>query len=198
MYFQSYHGMPMGHTLEELMSPREPCEAQSQIKAHRSRIREKTPHMSTASALHVLKASINQQWQELMSTPKYTGHSWLRLCQSKKPIKPRLGRPSRFYIRETKNSIILLTRFTRAITSHAPIGEYRKRFFPELEHRCTEDGDEETRNHILSTCTKYQRDFPDFPTVLAFDPDSFDTFLKFIVDNPSAFTFGDSRGLEPP
>ena len=53
-------------------------------------------------------------------------------------------------------SNLLCARATRAITNHAPIGEYRLGFFPkeEFKYLCRQYPIE-TRRHILYECTNY-------------------------------------------
>ena len=50
----------------------------------------------------------------------------------------------------------LCTRVTRVITNHAPIGEYRLRFFSWEDFRCPcSNYPIETRQHILYECRRY-------------------------------------------
>jgi len=54
------------------------------------------------------------------------------------------------------HSISLCARATRAISSHAPIGEYRARFFPQETCACPcGQSNIETRLHILTECTRF-------------------------------------------
>ncbi|KAF8659072.1 hypothetical protein AX14_007661, partial [Amanita brunnescens Koide BX004] len=54
------------------------------------------------------------------------------------------------------NDIELLSRMARAITNHAPTGEYRRRFYPDREHCCPSCPQHaQTRTHILFHCPKY-------------------------------------------
>jgi len=74
----------------------------------------------------------------------------------------------------------------RALTNHAPIGEYRLRFFPREEFRCPcRLYPIESRHHILH---EYRR-FNEY-----WNPrrDSLGHFVMFLVTNPSAFAFIDS------
>ena len=51
------------------------------------------------------------------------------------------------------HSNFLCTRATRAITNHAPIGEFRLRFFPNEDFKCPcNEYPIETRRHILHEC----------------------------------------------
>jgi len=52
----------------------------------------------------------------------------------------------------------LYARATRAITNHAPIGEYRLRFFPWESFNCPCGSyPVETRHHILHECERYNK-----------------------------------------
>jgi len=51
---------------------------------------------------------------------------------------------------------LLCARATRAITNHAPIGEYRLRFFPREEFKCPcSRYPIESRHHILHECGRF-------------------------------------------
>ena len=75
---------------------------------------------------------------------------------------------------------------TRAITNHAPIGEYRLRFFPREEFKCLcSHYPIESRRHILHDCSRFNS---------YWNPrrDSLSHFVMFLKANPLAFTFDDS------
>jgi len=78
---------------------------------------------------------------------------------------------------------------TRAITNHAPIGEYRLRFFPRKEFKCPCSlYPIESRCHILHECGI-------FNGYWNLRRDSLSHFVMFLVTNLSAFTFSDSLVL---
>ena len=101
--------------------------------------------------------------------PSYTkGGSWLQLF-------------SHF------NSLCACT--TRAITNHAPIGEYWLRFFPKKKFKCPcSNFLIELRRHILHDCTRFNGYWNS-------RQDSLDHFVMFLVANPAAFAFTDSSSL---
>ena len=83
------------------------------------------------------------------------------------------------------HSNLLCTRAMRAITNHAPIGEYRLRFFPNKDFSCPCNNYHiESRRHILY---KY-RGFNGY-----WNPrrDSLNYFIMFLIANPNTFTFTD-------
>ena len=78
---------------------------------------------------------------------------------------------------------LLYIRATRAITNHAPIGEYRLRFFPREEFKCPcSMYPIESRRHILHNCSKFNG---------YWNPrrDSLSHFVMFLKSNPNVFTF---------
>ena len=79
----------------------------------------------------------------------------------------------------------LCTHATRAITNHAPIGEYRLRFFPDKDfsYPCN-NYPIESRRYILHKCKRFNK---------YWNPrrDSLNHFIMFLVANPNAFAFTD-------
>ena len=79
----------------------------------------------------------------------------------------------------------LCARATRAITNHAPIGEYWLRFFSNKDFKCSYSYSIGSRRHILHECMRFngywnsRRDFLNY-------------FTMFLITNPYAFTFTDS------
>ena len=72
---------------------------------------------------------------------------------------------------------------TQAITNHAPIGEFRLRFFPNEDFKCPcNEYSIETRRHILHECQRFNR---------YWNPrrDSISHFIMFLIHNPKAFAF---------
>ena len=79
------------------------------------------------------------------------------------------------------NSLCAYT--TRAITNHAPISEFRLRFFPREEFKCLCDWYPiETRCHIFYECGRFNGYWNQ-------RMDSLSHFIMFLVFNPSAFSF---------
>ena len=80
----------------------------------------------------------------------------------------------------------LCAQATRAITNHAPIGEYRLRFFPKEDFSCPcNEYPIESRRHILYDCKRFNR---------YWNPrrDTLKHFIMFLITNPSAFAFNDN------
>ena len=74
---------------------------------------------------------------------------------------------------------------TRAITNHTPISEYRLRFFPEKEFKCSCSlYPIELQRHILHDCRR-------FNGYWNLRRDSLSHFVGFLEANSNAFTFID-------
>ena len=92
-------------------------------------------------------------------------------------------------------SVTLCARATRAILNHAPIGEFRQRFFPVECTQCPcSHCQVETCRHIFANC----RWFAHFP--LTDLVPTVKDFVKFLKEHPSAFAFSsqDRPSSEPP
>ena len=79
----------------------------------------------------------------------------------------------------------LCAQATRAITNHAPIGEYQLRFFPSEDFMCPcNNYPIELRRHILHKCRRFNG---------YWNPrrDSLNHFIMFLIANPNAFAFTD-------
>ena len=75
---------------------------------------------------------------------------------------------------------------TRAISNHAPIGEYRLQFFPSLDFSCPcNNYPIETRRYILYECKRFNG---------YWNPrrDMLKHFVMFLIANLNAFTFNDN------
>ena len=77
----------------------------------------------------------------------------------------------------------LCARVVRAITNHAPIGEYRLHFFPNMDFSCPcNNYPIETKRYILYKCRRFNR---------YWNPrrDTLSHFVMFLTSNPNAFVF---------
>jgi hypothetical protein len=106
-----------------------------------------------------------------------------------------MARPTRI-IEAAGNDMPLLARFVRAVTNHAPTGEYRRRWHPECPNTCPHDRAIHTRRHILTECGAYARVFTTTRELLEQD-DSLIEFINFLKNNNGAFSFEDAP-YEPP
>ena len=79
----------------------------------------------------------------------------------------------------------LCARAARAITNHAPIGEYRLRFFPNMDFACLCNYPIESRRHILHECRRFNG---------YWNPrrDTLNHFMMFLIANLNAFAFNDN------
>jgi len=84
------------------------------------------------------------------------------------------------------HSNLLCTHAARAIINHAPIGEYRLRFFPSMDFSCPcNNYPIKSRRHILYECCRFNR---------YWNPrrDTLNHFMMFLTANPNAFVFNDN------
>jgi hypothetical protein len=109
-------------------------------------------------------------------------------------FKPDVGNKSikRFFLTLAANDIETTSHMARALTNHAPTGEYRRRFHPEMPSHCKFCGTsvEHTREHVFFHCPSYASLAPSF-TDWKKNRNNDKSWKIFFQDNPSAFTFGD-------
>ena len=87
------------------------------------------------------------------------------------------------WLKHFGHSNSLCARALRVITNHAPIGEYRLRFFPREDFSCPcRLYPIESRNHILHECRRFNE---------YWNPrrDLISHFILFLEFNPNAFAF---------
>ena len=83
----------------------------------------------------------SRHWQVLSRFPSYQGKSWMRIKRRKKTFVPSLKNKDarRFFMDLAQDNMKDMSRFTCAITAHAPIGEYyltRPDRFPGFPYHC--------------------------------------------------------------
>ena len=128
---------------------------------------------------------IINQWKMMFQVSDGKGNNFLDLLDNNfNPIEPSYtkGGP---WLQTFGHSNSLCTRATRAITNHAPIGEYRLRFLPSIDFSCTYNNYPiESRRHILHKCKRFNG---------YWNPrrDSLNHFVMFLIANPNAFAFTD-------
>ena len=125
-------------------------------------------------------------WKMTFQASDRKGRNFLELLDDdSNPIEPHFkkGGP---WLQAFRCSNSLCTRTVRAITNHAPIGEYRLRFFPGLDFSCPyADYPIETRRHILHECKR-------FTGYWNSRRDTLNHFVIFLMANPFAFVFKDN------
>jgi len=134
-------------------------------------------------------------WRSSFSHPSSQGHHFLSLKGGNhKPLQPSYTKGGSWlpFIAE---SVTLCARATRVILNHAPIGEFRKRFFPAECTQCLYGHCQvETCRHILADCSQFAHAPLTDPLL------SIKDFVKFLKEYPSAFAFASQDRLlpEPP
>ena len=144
--------------------------------------------------INEFKRDMSRHWRILAKSQTYKGHNWIPIRQRRRFFKPDLVNKNkrRFFMTISGNDIQTLSRMARAVTNHAPTGEYRERFHPNLPSHCKFCGPtvEHTRAHVLFSCPQYVSLAPSFTDWKRSRTNNI-SWKTFFQDNPSAFTFGD-------
>ena len=127
-----------------------------------------------------------EEWIVEFSRGETRGRNFLTLNTEKRTEATPTYAKGGTWMSYLGHSISLCARATRAILNHAPIGEYRARFFPQKTCPCGQSD----RRHILTDCPRFAKDRVSLP------PPCIGDFIKFLISNSSAFTFPTPR--EPP
>ena len=158
--------------------------------------------MGPATPVRILRSNfvndfrrdMTRHWQVLSTSHAYKGSGWLPIKRKKRMFKPAIGNKQAkdFFFTMSRNDILTISGMARAITGHAPTGEYRERFHPSLPTHCDHcrPSTPHTRKHILFNCPKYVS----LAALLTdWKKNKFNnkSWKNFFQANPSAFTFGD-------
>ena len=149
-----------------------------------------TPSFPSKTSWKFCKKSDNDDliklWKMMFQASDGKGKNFLELLDDDlNVIKPSYtkGGP---WLQLVGHSNLLCARATRAITNHAPIGEYRLCFFPKEDFSCLcNEYPIESRRHILYDCKRFNR---------YWNPrrDTLKHFVMFLIANLSAFAFYDN------
>ena len=130
--------------------------------------------------------NILSSWKMTFQALDLKGHHFLDLCNEyNNPFEPTYAKDSS-WLKYFGHSNSLCVRATRVIVNHAPIGEYRLRFFPWKDFSCPCGSYPlESRHHILHKCRR-------FNAYWNLRRDSISHFVLFLEFNSSAFLFRDA------
>ena len=143
--------------------------------------------------LSEFKRDMNRHWRFLARSQSYKGQGWMQIRHKRRLFKPDVGnkQAKRFFLTLSGNDIETTSRMARALTNHAPTGEYRCRFHPDSPTFCKHCGPatEHTRHHTFFSCPAYA---PLASSLTDWKRNRHnDKAWKFFFQaNPSAFTFG--------
>ena len=130
--------------------------------------------------------NIINQWKMTFQASEGKSKHFLDLLDNNlNPIEPfyTKGGP---WLQMFGHSNSLCAHATRAITNHAPIGEYWLRFFPNLDFSCPcNNYPIESRRHILHECKRFNGYWNPRRDIL-------NHFVMFLTDNLNAFAFTDN------
>jgi len=127
-------------------------------------------------------------WKMMFQASNFKGNYFLDLLDDNDNIIEPTYVKGGSWLKMIGHSNLLCARATRAITNHAPISEYRLRFFPRVEFKCLcGQYPIELRRHILYECSRFNS---------YWNPrrDSLSHFIMFLEFNPNAFSFCDPIG----
>lgn len=146
--------------------------------------------LSYAHARAVITKRVMDDWRKMPSRgtkffPASIRNS--RTCAKGGPIIATVG-----------DSPTLTSRLTRAVLAHAPIGEYRRKYFPDEPYTCPLCDVPETRHHILESCPLYFRSRrAGFVTSVTSSRRPLSLLKEFLTNNPIAFTFEAANLFNP-
>jgi len=123
------------------------------------------------------------EWQTYFAKSLKKGYYFLNFEDEKeRVIKPTYAkRGSWLPVIGFTNS--LCTRFTCMTTDHAPIREYRQRFFPYLLISCPcGKAEVQIHEHIVMECDRHDPSMCSCNIII-------NSFIHFLADNPEAFSF---------
>ena len=143
-----------------------------------------------SSAIHFNKAQAISTWRSQFVL--FQQGKSLMLKQNKKILLPSAwNNTSNRFLTATNNNQALLSQFTRSVTNHAPIGEYRLHFFLQEPTTCPCGVPIQSREHILCECPRYCSHFSSIASFYV-GCNNFKTLVKFLTDNETSFTFEDA------
>ena len=131
---------------------------------------------------------ILKEWQTTFAMGKKRGQLFLDFEDEKESIiKPTYSKGGS-WLPSIGFTNALCAQFTRLTTGHAPIGEYRQRFFPHTSLSCPcGQASIQTREHIVMQCPQHINSRPCNIII--------NSFVHFLNENPTAFSF-DNRWTE--
>jgi hypothetical protein len=164
----------------------------SYLKTHLRRLRDNQVFTkSMASFRALIRRRLDERWAEDAVEQKL-GSSWLNVRVGLGLALP--GRRHKGQYLPFMTTPQKAVRFTYAMTGHAPIGAYQKRFKIRENDECPRCQVPQTRDHVLSACGRYTS----VSLHLLFEQrDSVFLLADFLLRNPLAFTFAHAP-FEPP
>ena len=131
---------------------------------------------------------IIKAWKITFQASDCKGNHFLELVDDDDNIIKLTYTKDGLWLKVFGHTNLLCARATRAITNHAPISEYRLRFFLNEEFKCPCGlYPIKSRRHILHQCVRFNS---------YWNPrrDSLSHFVMFLEFNPNAFSFCDLLG----
>jgi len=129
-----------------------------------------------------------KKWQNSFYTSQKRGQLFLDFEDKKQIVIKPMYIKGGSWLPSIGFTNALCTWFTHMTTDHAPIGEYRQRFFPNSPLSCScGQAELQTREHIVMHCPLHSSTRPCNIII--------NSFVHFLNNNPSAFCF--DNGYSP-
>jgi hypothetical protein len=122
-------------------------------------------------------------WNSLFQSKKYIGSNFLTLYQRKDTPFVLTHVKSGLWMCKVRHSQSLTACLVCCTTTHAPIGAYHSRFFPEEPTACKYSFPMETVSHVLYWCPSHKQELEPKEQLC------YMWLLKFLEANESAFVF---------
>ena len=151
------------------------------------------PRILLSNFINDYRKRMTLHWRILFATSSFKGRQWLPIRHKKKVLKPTIRNKAttNFFFHISNNDIGMLSRMARALTNLAPTGEFRTRFYPDLDPLCPACPHRvQTRTHIFFHCPRYAPLHSSL-TNWSRDKANHKSWKSFFTRNLSAFTFGD-------
>ena len=127
--------------------------------------------------------NLSKLWKMTFQASDGKGNHFLDLLDSDLNVIEPLYSKGGPWLQAFGHSNSLCAQASKAITNHAPIGEYRLQFFPNMDFACPYNNYPiETRKHILHDCQRFNRYWN-------LRRDTLSHFVMFLTANPNAFAF---------
>ena len=162
------------------------------LKGKAKRLRsDQTFHKSMPYFRALIRRRLDKRWREEdESTSK--GREWLKVNFGLGPAQ--MGTKHADQFRALMPTPRRAAQFTYAMTGHAPIGAYQRRFRNQDNDDCPRCDTTQTRDHVLSACGRY---FPLSLYHLQTQHDSVLLLTDFLRNNPLAFSFAHAPHEDP-
>ena len=127
------------------------------------------------------------EWKHSFKSPLHRGNGFMLLTNDNHSTLTPSSKGGGLWLKKWRHSPPLFARLTCAVLLHAPIGQYKRRFFLKEDPSCPcGRAPVETRAHIIHNCKRHAR------RPLISVRWTLSAFTRFLRKNPKAFAFASS------